>query len=283
MVVSYGLGRKYVHAKLIFKIGFSAIFSEKYAKYGSERLFLGYRIHILDEILRNFTARNKKKDAIMLIYDLGSGAEAFSTNIDDPLDFEVTLPLHQAHGTRIVEVDRNGPQDDTYGADALITGERGVRIGVKTADCVPVLLYDPEIPAAAAVHSGWKGTVANISALTVKRMTEAYGARPRDIKAVIGPCIHMEAFEVGDELYDIFSAAGYADFCHRMPRYGTADGVKWHIDLPGICKAQLMECGLEDIETRGECTYTLHHRFYSARRLGRNFGKQRIISCIRLL
>lgn len=216
----------------------------------------------------------------MLIYDIDPKVEAFSTNITDSIDFEVTLPLHQAHGTKSVVVDEDGPQEDTYGADALITNVCGVRIGIKTADCVPILLYDPQAHAIAAIHSGWKGTVANITGKTIERMAKEYGSLPENMKAVVGPCIHVEAFEVGDEVYDTFSAAGYGCFCHRLPAFDTDSGEKWHVDLPEICRHQLIKSGLENIEVRSECTYTLHHDFYSARRLGKNFGSQRILSCI---
>lgn len=219
----------------------------------------------------------------MLNYDFGHNVEAFSTNISDNTDFDVVLPLHQAHGTKCVVVDANGPIEDTYGTDALISRTPGVRIGVKTADCVPILLYNPVSKAVAAIHSGWKGTKADIIGKTIEKMVNEWNIDTHDTIAVIGPCIHMEAFEVGDELYDIFSAAGYADYCRRMPAFGSDSGVKWHINLPGICKSQLIKSGVNKVEVRPECTYNLHHDFYSARRLGKNFGKQRIISCIRIL
>lgn len=217
----------------------------------------------------------------MVTYDIGAGAEAFSTHRSDTLGFDVTLPLHQAHSTRV----RMVPEEagDITGVDALITNRRGMRIGVKTADCVPVLLHDPAVRAAGAAHSGWKGTLGNIVGRTVTRMCDKYGSRPADIIAVIGPCIHQEAFEVGDEVYDAFCAAGYGAFCRMMPAFGTDSGVKWHIDLPGICRAQLLACGVGSIELRAECTYTLHDLFYSARRLGRNLGSHRMLSCIKLL
>lgn len=219
----------------------------------------------------------------MLIYNIDPKVEAFSTNIKDSTDFDVTLPLHQAHGTGSVIVDANGPQEDTYGADALITNICGVRIGVKTADCVPILLYEPEAHIIAAIHSGWKGTVANITGITIERMKREFDSLSEKMKAVIGPCIHVEAFEVGNEVYNAFVDAGYGNFCHRMPAFGTEKDVKWHIDLPGICRQQLMEAGVKNIETRSECTYNMYHDFYSARRLGKNFGKQRILTCIRLI
>lgn len=218
----------------------------------------------------------------MLDYDISPSVEAFSTNIADSTDFDVVLPLHQAHGTKSLIIHSPGDVKDTYGADALITQTPGLRIGVKTANCVPVLLHDGLTRTVAAIHSGWKGTLADITGVTVGRMTAELNVDPRNIKAVIGPCIHIEAFEVGDDVRDLFHEAGFGDFCRRMPRFGTADGEKWHIDLPGICRCELLRAGVRDIEVRPECTYTLHHRFYSARRLGPVFQKQRILSCIML-
>lgn len=217
----------------------------------------------------------------MLYYDMHKEVEAFTTNKSDALDFEVVLPEYQAHSTEVAVMPREA--DQTYGRDALITDKPGLRIGIKTADCVPVLLYDPAHKAAAAIHSGWKGTLSNICAAAVAKMTAEYATRPADLIAVIGPCIHIEAFEVGDELYSRFAAAGYGTFARRLPRFETDQMVKWHLDLPGICGAQLQQLGVREIETREECTYTLHDRFYSARRLGQNFGTQRIITCIKIL
>lgn len=221
----------------------------------------------------------------MLLYKISPDIEAFSTNISDSTDFEVVLPLHQAH-TALV---RRIPEeiDDITGVDALITDRKGLRIGVKTADCVPVLVYDHVHSAVAAIHSGWKGTAQNIIRAALTRMSEEFGTVPGDVCAVIGPCIHEEAFEVGEELVDIFRGETIVEdypFAHRLPHPETGI-IKWHIDLPGICRSQLVDCGVcEDaIETRPECTWTKHDVFYSARRLGKDFGSQRILNCIKLL
>lgn len=212
----------------------------------------------------------------MLKYSISPKVEAFSTNITDTLDFEVTLPLHQAHSAFV----RRVPEeiDDINGVDALITNKKGLRIGVKTADCVPILLYDENKEAVAAIHSGWKGTVQNIIAAAIKRMQEEFDTNPADIQAVIGPCIHIEAFEVGDEVYEKFA---------QMPELQTT-GVpaimkeKWHINLPAVCEIELLQSGVkkENIVVRPECTWTQHDIFYSARRLGKMFDRQRIQNCI---
>lgn len=218
----------------------------------------------------------------MHYYDISPRVEAFSTNIGDSLDFRVVLPQHQAHGTRSVIIDAYDSAVDTNGVDAVITCTPGVRIGVKTADCVPVLIYDESTSAVAAIHSGWKGTLANIVGSVIERMRSECAAEPSAMRAVIGPCIHAEAFEVGDELYDKFLAGGYGAFCRRMPRFGTDTNEQWHIDLPAICAAQLAACGVGELSVSPVCTYTKHHAFYSARRLGPDFASQRIINAIML-
>ena len=214
----------------------------------------------------------------MLHYSLSPTVEAFSTNCDDAIDFEVILPAHQAHSDRVRRIPQE--QDDITGVDALITNERGVRIGVKTADCVPILLYDSRREAIADSHSVWKGTVKNIIRSAIARMTDEFHTASADILAVIGPCIHLEAFEVGEEVYDMFKE-DYPSLSFPANR----EGAKCHIDLPGICRQQLIDCGVNDsnIEVRPECTWTLHDRFFSARRLGKQFDRQRIINAVKLL
>ena len=216
----------------------------------------------------------------MLLYNLHPDVEAFSTHADDALNFHVTLPAHQAHLTRSALVDSSGPVEDITGVDALITQSPGVRIGVKTADCVPVLVYDPVTSTAAAIHSGWKGTLAGITVKVIGRLKDEFGVNPSNLHSVIGPCIHQPAFEVGDELQDAFTHAGYGTFCQRMPAFGTEDNTKCHIDLPGIVSQQLIGTGVSDIEIRPECTYASFPAFHSARRLGSEFDRQRILNCI---
>ena len=220
----------------------------------------------------------------MLHYNLDPEVEAFSTNIEDNCNIDVILPQHQGHTSYVRRVPEE--LEDITGVDALITDAPGLRIGIKTADCVPVLVADKRRKAIAAIHSGWKGTRLNIIHETLERMRREFGTETCDLQAVIGPCIHLAAFEVGEDLVDAFRGDTPREeyrFARLLPHPKTGV-VKWHLDLPGICRQQLVDEGVasECIELRPECTWEMHDRFYSARRLGREFGSQRILNCIML-
>mgnify|MGYP002860886480 CR=1 FL=1 len=183
---------------------------------------------------------------------------------------------HQVHGTGVSQIGRtffmlseDVRKTALEGIDALMTNMRGVCIGVSTADCIPIIIYDPQHHAAAVVHSGWRGTVANIAAVAIASMQRAYHSVPQNLKAVIGPGISLENFEVGDEVYEQFAAAGYP--MEKIARRYE----KWHIDLWACCRLQLEEAGIlaGQIETVGICTYEQTADYFSARRLGVQSGR----------
>ena len=130
----------------------------------------------------------------LLYYDLGPGVEAFTTRRDSVLPYPV-IQGHQVHGTRVAIIDRPWmTREELEGYDAFITNLPGVAIGVRTADCVPVLLHDPVRRAVAAIHAGWKGTVLHIVQAAVDALRQEYGCSPSDLKAVIGPSIGPDSF-----------------------------------------------------------------------------------------
>jgi hypothetical protein len=183
---------------------------------------------------------------------------------------------HQVHGTGVTQIGRTFfllseeiRQTALEGIDALMTNLPGVCIGVSTADCIPIILYDAEHHAASVVHSGWRGTVANIVEAAVASMQAAYHSRPETLKAVIGPGISQKNFEVGDEVYEAFAAAGYPmrDIAVRYE--------KWHIDLWRCCQLQLESAGVSSghISVAGICTYDHTDDYFSARKLGVDSGR----------
>ena len=197
-------------------------------------------------------------------------------------DISRLIMPHQVHGTEVLQVTPGFlslPESERLmrleGVDALMTDVRGVCIGVSTADCIPVIIYDPEHHCAATVHAGWRGTVAGIVRKTLARMAEVCHCRPAKMLAVIGPGISLKNFEVGEEVYEQFigQAAHDERVACRLPASGLrTDGeqLTWHIDLPLCNRLQLQSMGVPDgnILDCGICTYSHHDRFFSARRLG---------------
>ena len=190
-------------------------------------------------------------------------------------DSHLLMP-HQVHLTEITTVndeflrlDSEQQHERLEGVDAIMTDIRGVCIGVSTADCIPVLLYDPVKHAACAIHAGWRGTQQRIVEKAVKAMTETYGSNACDLQAQIGPGIGLDSFEIGDEVYDAFAQAAF-DMAAISERRE-----KWHINLPLCNKMQLMMMGIkpENISVSDICTYKSHDTFFSARRLGINSGR----------
>ena len=187
----------------------------------------------------------------------------------------LVLP-HQVHQTRVARVDASLPglspaerQQSLEGADAVMTAVPGLCIGVSTADCIPLLVYDPRQHAACAIHAGWRGTVQRIVGAALSAMAAAYGSRPADLLVQIGPGISRDSFEVGDEVYEAFREAG---FCMAAISERRS---KWHIDLPACNRLQLLEAGVTEQHVRLSpvCTFKQADSYFSARRLGINSGR----------
>lgn len=192
----------------------------------------------------------------------------------------------QVHGTAVrilrqdfLQMPAAQRENALQGVDALVTDVPGCCLCVSTADCVPILLYDPCRRVVAAVHAGWRGTVQHIVQAALGEMVRTFHVRPADVRAGIGPSISLDAFEVGDEVREAFSKAG---FC--MPSVSRRDAAtgKWHIDLWEAARLELLQCGLQAsrVEVAGICTYRHYEQFFSARRLGAKSG--RILSGIML-
>ncbi len=213
----------------------------------------------------------------LLHYPFAPGVEAFTTRRDSVLPYPV-IQGHQVHGTEVAIISRQGiTREELEGYDAFITDLPGVAIGVRTADCVPILLYDPRNRVIAAIHSGWKGTVQKVAAKTIGIMETRFKTAPEDLLAVIGPSIGPESFQVGEEVVTYFKDAGFP-LSRIWSFHGTGDGSPMsgghHIDLWQANRWILQECGLRDENIRNPeiDTYT-DPSFYSARREGIACGR----------
>lgn len=171
--------------------------------------------------------------------------------------------VRQVHGAAVL---RAGEVVGGSEADALWChrDDGPCVVGVLTADCVPVLIADREGEAVAAVHSGWRGTVAGVVAQTVRTLAAA-DIPPARLVAIIGPCIEQAAFEVGEEVAARFDEA----FVER------GRWPKPHVDLVGVVRAQLVGAGVPAaaIERVGACTHANPDRYFSFRRDGAGIGQ----------
>lgn len=235
----------------------------------------------------------------LYIYDVAPEVEAFSTENGATLPYYVIQP-HQTHTANVAIItDPSTSRDNLQDIDALITNLPNCAIGVRTADCVPVLLYDPKQKAIAAIHSGWRGTVKKISQNTIRLMQQTYGTHPSDLKAIIGPSISPASYEVGPEVIEAFLQAGFPKEISVSPTTSAptpalalalapsleerAGGEASHLDLWFANRWLLEETGVkpENIHIAGICTYINHDRFYSARHDGNNHDR-RIINAIKI-
>lgn len=172
--------------------------------------------------------------------------------------------LRQVHGNQVVVVTRKN-SDDRQRADAMVTREAGIVLGILTADCVPVLLSAPRERVCAAVHAGWRGVIAGIAGASVRAMN-SLGAPPGSIRAALGPSIGPCCFEVDRELADRFAAEITGASRHRREgRPGKA-----YLDLRAIVRDQLIAAGVapDAIENLGPCTRCAPDRYFSRRAAG---------------
>lgn len=227
----------------------------------------------------------------MLQYPFPSHVEAFTTGKNEPLPYAVLQP-HQVHLDKIVVVeDPLMSREELEGVDALVTQLKDFAIGVRTADCVPVLLYDARHQVVAAIHCGWRGTVQKLSQKCISLMEERFGTCAHELVAAIGPSISSDAFQVGQEVVDAFAEAGFP--MHEIHELRTGkecisteaqstiplrmlDG--HHLDLWKANAWLLTEMGLlsENIHICGICTYVHADTLYSARKDGNQKGLRNI-------
>lgn len=170
----------------------------------------------------------------------------------------------QVHKTRIVNVTSQTTKEDVMDTDALITSESGICIAVMSADCVPILLHDKKNKAIAAVHSGWRGTVARILEKTLAAMKETFGTQGKDLVAGIGPSVCQESYEVGEEVVNEVTKAFGSESALMIVKPNN----KAQLDLWKANKLQLLEFGVNEkaIEISDLCTVKNNEYFFSARK-----------------
>lgn len=178
------------------------------------------------------------------------------------IDFIVA---HQTHSDHIKIIEKKmtlgwkSNSDAVEDCDALITDVADVVLTILTADCVPILLYDPSKEVVAAVHAGWKGTQKQIVEKTVEKMVEKFSCDVADIRAGIAPSIGQCCYEVGEDV---------AKYFYDNPKVCKEKNSKYMLDLPAINKKQLLKSGIKEkhIEMSHICTSCHVENYFSYRK-----------------
>jgi len=217
--------------------------------------------------------------------NLGEYTDDVPTNITrnrELLASELGIPsthifnAHQVHGIAVkfvdealIELSLEDRKSALQGFDAFICDLPSICITVTTADCVPILLFDPINKAVGAIHSGWRSTLHNIVKETIHAMHQKFDTQASDLVAAIGPCISQKVYEVGEEVYSEFSVKGFdMDATFLSKQKG-----KYLFDIREAVRLQLVEIGVSDIAVSPYCTFTNDELFFSARKLGTKSGR----------
>jgi YfiH family protein len=181
--------------------------------------------------------------------------------------------MRQVHGDRILVLDGGGPfPEGLPECDGLITDRPEVALGVRTADCAPILFVDPVRRVIGAAHAGWQGTALGIAAAMVETFVGRFSSCREDLLAVIGPAIGPCCYQVDVPVFEGFSARPGADLFLQP----CAEKGRWMLDNVLANRLQIREAGVpsENIFTSGFCTACRQDLFFSHRAGGGRSGRQ---------
>lgn len=177
-------------------------------------------------------------------------------------DAERTATVHQVHGAQVVDARDAGPE---VRADGIVTDDPAWTLAISAADCVPVLLLDPACGAVAAVHAGWRGVVAGVVDAGVQALSRRYGTRPDRVRVAIGPHISGPRYQVGPEVVEAFTSAGFPDGIARPDPSAPGRSL---LSVDAAVRVALARSGVRPghVADGGWCTASDPRRFFSHRR-----------------
>jgi polyphenol oxidase len=177
------------------------------------------------------------------------------------IDAQQVVSPHQVHGNHVALATARDAGRRFENTDGLITRTPGIALLLRFADCQPILLYDPVHHAVGLVHAGWRGIAQGIAYRAIEAMERAFGTRPADLLAGLGPAVGPCCYTVG---HQVAAAMGYA-----LPDWHSVlesiDAEQWRLDLSGANAQQLLAAGVAHIEQAGICTSCHAGEFYSHR------------------
>jgi len=197
------------------------------------------------------------------------------------LDSHALYSLRQAHTNRVVEIHPGMPSQFQVQADAMVTTQSGVALGVLGADCAPVLLVDPVNRVIGAAHSGWKGALGGVNEAIISAMCER-GAQIEHIHAAIGPAMQRRYYEVKADFKLHFQQRSSMN---SAPFFKQREG-KLYFDTPAYIVARLQCAGIEHIDCSEQDTFRLPDKYFSYRRACQrgepDYGRQVSVICLRV-
>jgi len=186
---------------------------------------------------------------------------------------ERVLSIKQIHSSHILIIEKKIDLDslNDFRGDAIITNQINLPIAVRTADCIPIIIFDPKKKIIAIVHAGRKGTLLKITKKVIKKLKEFFGANPSDVLVGLGPSIKACCYEVGENVIEVFKK----EFIHFKRYIKGSDNNKFFLDLGGINYDQLLEEGVkrENILIIDLCTCCHYREFFSYRRNNKEKGR----------
>ena len=218
-----------------------------------------------------FNARGGFSDGIYKSLNCGAGSKDKKINIKNNLTKvckkigckkDSLVLLNQVHSNKIYFI--NKPLQKRIKGDGLLTNKKNIALGILTADCAPVFIYDPKINIISAVHAGWKGAYRRIISKTLNNFKKK-GSSLRKLIAVIGPCIGKQSYEIKKDFFDKFIKKDKSNenyFCEKNK--------KIFFSLNEYIKNELVKKGVENIEIIKKDTFNVKNNFFSARRSLKN-------------
>ena len=175
------------------------------------------------------------------------------------------VTTHQIHSAKVAVVEEAWPVGRGPKVDAMVTRQRGLALGILTADCAPILLADVKAGVIGAAHAGWRGAISGVLDATVAAMTKL-GAKPERITAAVGPCIAQDSYEVGPEFPAPFVAEDPNNGRYFRADRNSEGEPRWRFDLGAYVGDKLERLGLASVETLPYDTCADDRHFFSYRR-----------------
>lgn len=184
------------------------------------------------------------------------------------------VTCHQVHSADVVRVTQPWSHAEAPQADAMVTNQKGIALGILTADCAPVLFSDAKAGVIGAAHAGWRGAVAGVVEATVEQMVRL-GAHTQNIRAAVGPCIDQKSYEVGADVCEAVLKA--SDWAYELFE-PAARPDHFQFALPGYVAGRLARLDLGHFEVIAMDTYADEGQFFSYRRTthqgGGDYGRE---------